>query len=125
MKTNPLLMALVAAGLALPALAADKAPFTVQDLVKLNKLHSAAVSNDGTKLIYGLKKVTDDGSSSDLYLLDLSDKNAAPKQLTSAPVQSTMWPSAATTSKSILLPPVMAAANCIACRWMVAKPRRI
>lgn len=85
MKTNPLLMALVAAGLALPALAADKAPFTVQDLVKLNKLHSAAVSNDGTKLIYGLKKVTDDGSSSDLYLLDLSDKNAAPKQLTSAP----------------------------------------
>ncbi|WP_335911710.1 MULTISPECIES: S9 family peptidase [Shewanella] len=85
MKTNPLLMALLAAGLAQPALAADKAPFTVQDLVKLNKLHSAAVSNDGTKLIYGLKKVTDDGSSSDLYLLDLSDKHATPKQLTSAP----------------------------------------
>ena len=85
MKIAPLLLALGAAGLALSAQAADPTPFTVQQLIKLNKMHSATVSHDGTKLVYGLKTVNDKGeASSDLYLLDLIDTKAKPLQLTSA-----------------------------------------
>lgn len=85
MKIAPLLLALGAAGLACCAHAADPKPFTVQQLVKLNKLHSAVVSHDGTKLVYGLKTVNDKGeASSDLYLLDLTQADAKPLQLTSA-----------------------------------------
>ncbi|TCN82336.1 alpha/beta hydrolase family protein [Shewanella fodinae] len=85
MKINTLCMALLATGIAVPALAVEQQPFTVQDLVKLNKLHSAAVSNDGSKLVYGVKTVAEDGKTdSDLYLLDLTDKDAKPLQLTTA-----------------------------------------
>ncbi|WP_417760685.1 prolyl oligopeptidase family serine peptidase [Shewanella sp.] len=85
MKINKLGVALLAAGVSLAASAADKTPFTVQDLVKLNKLHSVAVSHDGSKLIYGLKTVDDTGKGdSDLYLLDLTHKDAKPYRLTSA-----------------------------------------
>lgn len=79
MKINTLCMALLATGIAVPALAVEQQPFTVKDLVKLNKLHSAAVSNDGSKLVYGVKTVAEDGKTdSDLYLLDLTDKDAKP-----------------------------------------------
>jgi len=85
MKINTLCMALLATGIAVPAIAVEQQPFTVQDLVKLNKLHSAAVSNDGSKLVYGVKTVAEDGKTdSDLYLLDLTDKDAKPLQLTTA-----------------------------------------
>ncbi|PMG77741.1 peptidase S9 [Shewanella sp. 10N.286.51.B7] len=86
MKKSSLLLALGAAGLALSVQAAEptKTPFNVQQLVKLNKLHSAAVSNDGTQLVYAVKHIDAQGeSSSDLYLLDLSNKNAKPVQITS------------------------------------------
>ncbi|MBE8168599.1 MAG: S9 family peptidase [Shewanella sp.] len=60
-------------------------PFNVQQLVKLNKLHSTAVSHDGKTLVYAVKTVADDGSkSSDLYLLDLTNSKAKALQLTSA-----------------------------------------
>jgi|TARA_R110002033_G_scaffold4556_1_gene21719 dipeptidyl aminopeptidase/acylaminoacyl peptidase len=85
MKKSSVLFALVAAGLATSVYAAEPTAFNVQQLVKLNKLHSAAVSNDGKTMVYGVKVVDDKGeANSDLYLLDLSDKNAKPKQLTSA-----------------------------------------
>ncbi|GGP37930.1 alpha/beta hydrolase family protein [Shewanella saliphila] len=85
MKKSTVLFALVAAGMATSALAAEPTPFNVQQLVNLNKLHSAAVSNDGKSLVYGVKVVDDQGeASSDLYLLDLTNKNAQPKQITAA-----------------------------------------
>ncbi|MCE9684706.1 S9 family peptidase [Shewanella sp. AS16] len=85
MKMTPLLLALGAAGLALSAQAAEPVPFNVQQLVKLNKLQSAAVSKDGTKLVYGLKTLDAKGdASADLYLLDLAESGAKPQQLTTA-----------------------------------------
>ncbi|WP_418356896.1 prolyl oligopeptidase family serine peptidase [Shewanella basaltis] len=85
MKKSSVLFALVAAGMATSALAAQPTPFNVQQLVNLNKVHSAAVSNDGKHLVYGVKVVDEKGeASSDLYLLDLTNKNAKPKQLTAA-----------------------------------------
>ncbi|NKF50460.1 S9 family peptidase [Shewanella sp. WXL01] len=84
MKTSSIFIALAAAGMMSSAVAADQRAFTVQDLSNLNKLHSAAVSNDGNTLVYAVKLIDADGkASSDLYQLDLSDKNAKPKQLTS------------------------------------------
>ncbi|RLV59892.1 S9 family peptidase [Parashewanella curva] len=60
-------------------------PFTVQDLVNLNKLHSYAISSDGNTLVYGVSKKDEKGNkSSDLYLLDLTKANAKPRQITSA-----------------------------------------
>ncbi|WP_434937602.1 prolyl oligopeptidase family serine peptidase [Shewanella sp. HL-SH8] len=83
MKTSSVLLALVAAGMATSVYSAE--PFTVQHLVNMNKLHSYAVSNDGNTLVYGVKVIDDQGeASSDLYSLDLSNKTATPKQLTSA-----------------------------------------
>ena len=85
MKKSSVLFALVAAGMATSALAAQPTPFNVQQLVNLNKVHSAAVSNDGKSLVYGVKVIDEQGNaSSDLFLLDLNNKNATPKQLTSA-----------------------------------------
>jgi len=83
MKTSSVLLALVAAGMATSVHSAE--PFTVQHLVNLNKIHSYAVSHDGNTLVYGVKVIDDKGeSSSDLYTLDLTNKSATPKQLTSA-----------------------------------------
>ncbi|MGB6138212.1 MAG: S9 family peptidase [Shewanella sp.] len=83
MKKSSVLFALVAAGMATSVIAAEPTPFNVQQLVNLNKVHSAAVSNDGKSLVYGVKVIDDQGeASSDLYLLDLTNKNAQPKQLT-------------------------------------------
>ena len=44
-------------------------PFTVQDLVKLNQLGGAALSHDGTKLVYSVHQKEHKGKrQSDLYL---------------------------------------------------------
>lgn len=56
-------------------------PFTVNDLVKLDKVHSATVSPDGRFLVYGHKQVAET-SRSDLWLLDLNKADATPNQLT-------------------------------------------
>ncbi|MGL4835491.1 MAG: S9 family peptidase, partial [Shewanella sp.] len=85
MKIAPLLLALSSAGLAYSSYATASTPFTVQQLINLNKMHSTTVSHDGTKLVYGLKTVNDKGEShSELYLLDLTQANAKPLQLTAA-----------------------------------------
>ncbi|MBY6223477.1 alpha/beta hydrolase family protein [Ferrimonas balearica] len=59
---------IAALGLALPlgsAFAAE--PFTVQHLNDLNKVHSAALSPDGSTVVYAIKTVDGDHSQSDLY----------------------------------------------------------
>ncbi|GLP96424.1 alpha/beta hydrolase family protein [Paraferrimonas sedimenticola] len=83
------LLALSVSGVALaetPAAtetAAEKRPFNVRDLARLNKLHSAAVSPDGSQVIYAVTLVEADGAKeSNLYALSLSDENAQPEQLT-------------------------------------------
>ncbi|GLS84680.1 peptidase S9 [Paraferrimonas haliotis] len=60
-----------------------KRAYTVHDLARLNKLHSAAVAPDGKSVVYGLTLVSSDGAKrSDLYRLSLTDANAKPQQLT-------------------------------------------
>lgn len=67
------------------AQASSPQPFKVQDLVKINKLHSANLSNDGNKLVYAVKKFDEEGkASSDLYLQDLTQAESEAKQLTYA-----------------------------------------
>ena len=86
MKKSALILALATAGIASTAQASAAEDFTVQHLVKINKLHSATLSNDGNKLVYAVKKIDSEGeSSSDLYIQDLSTPNSKAKQLTSAP----------------------------------------
>ncbi|MGS0725494.1 TolB family protein, partial [Shewanella sp. 0m-11] len=85
MKKTAIIMALASAGMVFSAQAASPTPFTVQDLVKMNKLHSAALSNDGTKIVYAVKNIDAEGkATTDLYLQDLSSTTAQVKQLTSA-----------------------------------------
>ncbi|MGL5147752.1 MAG: TolB family protein, partial [Plesiomonas shigelloides] len=81
-KYNALALSLMLAGYTGAALA-ETTPFSVQQLVKLNKLHSETLSPDGTKLVYGIKQVAEDSSSeSNLFLLDLTHPKALPRQLT-------------------------------------------
>ncbi|MCF1438668.1 MAG: S9 family peptidase [Shewanella sp.] len=83
MKKTTLILAMGLAGASSFALADSKPGFTVQDLVKLNKQHSAAVSNDGNTLVYGLTVKDEDGKSeSELYIQDLTRNDAKPVQLT-------------------------------------------
>lgn len=84
MKKTAIILAIASAGLSLSAQAAKPEPFTVQHLVKINKLHSPALSNDGSKIVYAVKKFDASGeASSDLYIQDLSQTDSEAKQLTS------------------------------------------
>ncbi|QQX82531.1 S9 family peptidase [Shewanella sp. KX20019] len=83
MKKTAIIMALASVGAAFSVQAASPTPFTVQQLVKINKLHSAVLSNDGTKVVYAIKNVDTNGkASSDLYIQDLNSNTADAKQLT-------------------------------------------
>ena len=67
------------------AQASSPQPFKVQDLVKINKLHSSTLSNDGNSIVFGIKKFDTKGkASSDLYIQDLTQMGSKPKQLTFA-----------------------------------------
>ena len=60
-------------------------PFKVQDLVKINKLHSTTLANDGNSVVFAIKKFDTKGNaSSDLYIQDLTQMGSKPKQLTFA-----------------------------------------
>ncbi|WP_394147140.1 prolyl oligopeptidase family serine peptidase [Shewanella atlantica] len=84
MKKTAIILAIASAGFSISAQAANPEPFTVQHLVKINKLHSPALSNDGSKIVYAVKKFDAEGeSSSDLYIKDLTQADAEAKQLTS------------------------------------------
>ncbi|PKG59032.1 S9 family peptidase [Shewanella sp. GutDb-MelDb] len=83
MKKTAIIMALASAGAVFSVQAATPTPFTVQQLVKINKLHSAVLSNDGTKVVYAVKNVDANGKgSSDLYIQDLDSSTANVKQIT-------------------------------------------
>ncbi len=85
MKKTAIILAIASAGFTMSAQAANPEPFTVQHLVKINKLHSPALSNGGSKIVYAVKKFDAAGeSSSDLYIKDLSQVDSEAKQLTSA-----------------------------------------
>lgn len=67
------------------AQASSPQPFKVQDLVKINKLHSSTLSSDGNSIVFGIKKFDAEGkASSDLYIQDLTQMGSEPKQLTFA-----------------------------------------
>lgn len=67
------------------AQASSPQPFKVQDLVKINKLHSSTLSNNGNSIVFGIKKFDAKGkASSDLYIQDLTQVGSKPKQLTFA-----------------------------------------
>ncbi|CAM3367215.1 dipeptidyl-peptidase 5 [Shewanella violacea] len=85
MKKTAIILAMAGAGVAMSAQATSPQPFKVQDLVKINKLYSTTLSNDGNSIVFGIKKFDAEGkASSDLYIKDLTKKDSKPKQITSA-----------------------------------------
>ncbi|MCJ8304346.1 S9 family peptidase [Shewanella sp.] len=85
MKKTAIILAMAGAGVAMSAQASSPQPFKVQDLVKINKLHSSTLSNDGNSIVFGIKKFDAKGkASSDLYIQDLTQMGSKPKQLTFA-----------------------------------------
>ncbi|GAA5188212.1 prolyl oligopeptidase family serine peptidase [Ferrimonas gelatinilytica] len=58
--------------LTLAALSAGAAPLTVEALNQLNKLHSAALSPDGSQVVYGVTEVQGETKRSELYLRSLA-----------------------------------------------------
>jgi dipeptidyl aminopeptidase/acylaminoacyl peptidase len=81
MKKTLLTLALLAAGSALA-----KAPLTVEHLNQFNKLHDVVLSPDGRFLVYGQTNggFSPADSSSDLYLMDLSNLNKVTRLTQSA-----------------------------------------
>jgi dipeptidyl aminopeptidase/acylaminoacyl peptidase len=81
MKKTLLTLALLAAGSALA-----KAPLTVEHLNQFNKLHDVVLSPDGRFLVYGQTNggFSPADSSSDLYLMDLSNLNKVARLTQSA-----------------------------------------
>lgn len=84
MKKSALILFLTSVGIASTVQGSQTEDFTVQHLVKINKLHSAALSHDGDHLAYAIKNFDSKGkASSDLYIQDLSKVDSTVKQLTS------------------------------------------
>lgn len=82
MKKTALILALAASGMMTSVNAQSAEPFKVQDLVKLNKLHSATLANSGDKVVYAVKNIDSNGdASSDLYIQSVNGGDA--KKLTS------------------------------------------
>lgn len=81
MKKTLLTLALLASGSALA-----KAPLTVEHLNQFNKLHDVVLSPDGRFLVYGQTNggFSPADSSSDLYLMDLSNLNKVTRLTQSA-----------------------------------------
>ncbi|NRB23451.1 S9 family peptidase [Shewanella sp.] len=85
MKKTAIILALAGCGVAMSAHASSPQPFKVQDLVKINKLHSTTLANDGNSVVFAIKKFDTKGNaSSDLYIQDLTQMGSKPKQLTFA-----------------------------------------
>ena len=64
------------------ALAADKTPFSVQDLVRLERVSDPHLSPDGRYVAYQLRETDMDANKGidSLWLVDLSGKNSAPRR---------------------------------------------
>jgi len=80
-----LLLAVAAA-----APAGDRAPFTVNDLVRLERVTDPRISPDGRYVAYQLRQADLELNKGvhGLWLLDLSQKNGEPRRLTAAGVES-------------------------------------
>ena len=63
---------------------ADTRGFTVEDLVKMERVGAPALSPDGAQVVYTVttKDIEKNKSRTDLWLIDLRDTAATPKQLT-------------------------------------------
>ena len=80
------LLILVSAGaLAAEPLAAQRGPFTPDDLVRMRRLSDPQASPDGRFVAYVLRStdIAANRGRTDLYLLDLTQRAAGPRQLTS------------------------------------------
>ncbi len=66
-------------------------PFTVEDLVRLKRLTDPHVSPDGRYVAYVLRETDMDANKgrTNIWLLDLSQKDAQPRQLTTGPANDT------------------------------------
>src|SRR5215472_18885913 len=62
-------------------------PFTIEDLVRVKRLSDPEVSPDGRYVAYVLRETDMDANKgrTDLWLLDLTRKDAQPRQLTTDP----------------------------------------
>lgn len=65
---------------------ADGRGFTVEDMVKMERVVSPVLSPDGKHVVYAQRSVDLDKNKGrwDLWMIDLSEANAAPKKLTNA-----------------------------------------
>jgi dipeptidyl aminopeptidase/acylaminoacyl peptidase len=63
------------------------APFTAEDLVQLKRLSDPQVSPDGRRVAFVLSETDVEANkrSTDIWLLDLTDRNAQPRRLTQHP----------------------------------------
>src|SRR4026209_1801502 len=69
------------------AVAAERHPFSVEDLVRLKRVSDPALSPDGKTVVFVVRE-TDMGANrgrQDLWSLDLATKGAQPRRLTSNP----------------------------------------
>jgi Tol biopolymer transport system component len=66
-------------------------PFTVDDLVRLKRLSDPQVSPDGRYVAYVLRETDMDANKgrTDIWLLDLAQKDAQPRRLTTDPANDT------------------------------------
>ena len=77
--------------LPIAALAAEgaeaKRPFTVEDLVRINRVSEPALSPDGKTVVFTLREtdIAANRGRQDLWTLDLTTKGAQPRRLTSIP----------------------------------------
>jgi len=89
-----LLLAILAASAGIAESAAAQGSsqaFTVDDLVRLKRLSNPQVSPDGRYVVYVLRETDMDANKgrTDLWLLDLAQKDAQPQRLTSDPANDT------------------------------------
>ncbi len=82
-------LAMSASAIVLPAplLAAERTPFSVQDLIRLKRVSDPAISPDGRTVAFTVRE-TDlpaNRGRTDLWSLDLTTKGAMPRRLTSHP----------------------------------------
>src|SRR5581483_8828607 len=88
MSTKPFVASLLLILFILPFTTAGAAqPFTVEDLVRLKRLSDPHVSPDGRYAAYVLRETDMEANKgrTDVWLLDLTQKQAPPQRLTSDP----------------------------------------
>ncbi|MFL6576560.1 MAG: TolB family protein, partial [Povalibacter sp.] len=64
-----------------------KHPFSVEDLVRLNRVSQPALSPDGRTVIFTVREtdMSANRGRTDLWSLDITTKGAAPRRITSQP----------------------------------------